>query len=522
MDAPSEKPRTGWLPTGLPLVVSIFVCALLIALGQFIAHARIDERDGYLFACFGRDWLRGAGLYADLWDIKPPGIFWVNALGLWAGGGSLVGVYVVCGLALAVSIFTIAWISRRRYGAATALIAALLAAVYLPSYEFHVGGNRPCTFLVLTDLLAFACYLRAWRPGRALAGWLIVSGFFGGLSFCFKQTAVAAWLALALHAFVVSRRAEGGWKRGGQRVACMLTGWLLAAGLAALGIAVRGDLGWAWDAIFAAPVGSVGVSLCGCVRSAVNWMPGYASAVSLPLLLASAVGIHAVVSRKNAADPRLPSDHPPRYVALLWLWLALALGLGTIGVTNRPWYLAAALPPLLLLAAHAVYLLVTFCTCVPAPQSRFPLILAAVWFAVMMAGPLKRQVDMAFRQYYHRFEEAPSATTTALTQAIVDYTQPDDAVFLHGYEPEVYWRTGRRMACRYLGTLAAGGWSDAQNPVLPRIATDLRADPPPLVYWPLTDDPDPKAEDFATWLTTHYHEVPRDGLGGVWVRNADK
>src|SRR5581483_666131 len=36
--------------------------------------------DQALFAYIGRHLLRGQALYVDVWDVKPPGIFWIYAL----------------------------------------------------------------------------------------------------------------------------------------------------------------------------------------------------------------------------------------------------------------------------------------------------------------------------------------------------------------------------------------------------------------------------------------------------------
>ncbi len=61
--------------------------AILFGVGQTAAHLRTDETDCWLFAYYADQMLQGRQLYGDLWDNKPPGIFWINALGLQIGGG---------------------------------------------------------------------------------------------------------------------------------------------------------------------------------------------------------------------------------------------------------------------------------------------------------------------------------------------------------------------------------------------------------------------------------------------------
>jgi hypothetical protein len=90
--------------TTSPVVViaaATLACLPILAIAQFIAHARVDELDPWLFAYYGRRLLEGARLYTDIWDNKPPGIFWLNALGLRLAGGSIWGVWLLCAAAAA-------------------------------------------------------------------------------------------------------------------------------------------------------------------------------------------------------------------------------------------------------------------------------------------------------------------------------------------------------------------------------------------------------------------------------------
>ncbi len=63
----------------LVTVATVLMCLPVLATAQYIAHVRADETDAWLFAYYGREMLSGCGLYTDLWDNKPPGIFWLNA-----------------------------------------------------------------------------------------------------------------------------------------------------------------------------------------------------------------------------------------------------------------------------------------------------------------------------------------------------------------------------------------------------------------------------------------------------------
>lgn len=503
--------------------VLLFVCLPLIALGQFNAHARTDEADPYLFACYGRELLQGAVLYRDAWDIKPPGIFWINALGVWLGRGTLFGVYALCALSVTGCVVLIGWIAYRRYDVATACLAAIMAALYLPLHDLHIGVNRPCTYYLFTDLLAYAAYLRAWRGGTPRAGWVFLAGLIGGLSVTFRQTAVSPMIAVGLHLLLVGRGALGGWGPAVRRCLWLVAGWWATILAAVAAIAIWADPAWAWDAIFAVPFSGIQPPLAQSYRLAQDWIPKYIQPYELPLLLALAVGLHALLRRARFYRLTGPAPHnppgPPGVVGLWAVWFAAALALALFGIPGRPWYLAPTVPPLLLLSAHAVYLLLEFGRRVPAARPAFPLVVAVVWFVAMMIPPLASQRDMALRQYHFRFRDYGEPTTDLLIANIEAHTQPGDRVFLSAYRPEIYWRTGRRMACRYLGTISAGGWQNPRNPVMPRIAEELRRTAPPLIEWQWSPRDGEAAADFQHWLEAHYRPLDPAGVAGLWLRN---
>jgi len=235
------------------------------------------------------------------------------------------------------------------------------------------------------------------------------------------------------------------------------------------------------------------------------------------------VAVHAVLRRlpryRSAwAAPRTLAQ-PRGLVGLWWCWLVAGVLLSLFGIPGRPWYLAPAVPPLLLLSAHAVHLLFEFSRRVPEPRPAFPVVVAFVWFGAMMIDPLASQRDMALRQYHLRFQDRLDPGNVELIAEIEAHTQPGDAIFLSAYRPEVYWRTRRRLACRYPGTLCAGGWEDPRNPVTPRIAEELRKNKPPLIQWTPLPQEDHAGGAFTAWLHENYRQIDPDVVAGLWLRS---
>ena len=200
--------------------------------------------------------LGGATLYSQLWDIKPPAIFWINALGLGLSGGSPVGVWVLCGLASIMSAVLFYRAARRAYGPSAAAIGTVFAVMYFNLWTFHVGCNRPATFLIVTELGCMGLYLKAITQSTKSTRMLFWTGVCGGLGLWFKQTAFAAPAAIFIH-LLIARSGTGPanasrWKKVSQFV----TGYIASVALLVIILALTSDSHWAWDANIETTLGS--------------------------------------------------------------------------------------------------------------------------------------------------------------------------------------------------------------------------------------------------------------------------
>jgi hypothetical protein len=91
-------------PLHLLIITMSMIIVPLIALCQFIAVYRTDVVDDQMFGYFGWRIANGATVYIDVWDNKPPGIYWINALGFLVGGDTYWGVVAMCVLALTAAL----------------------------------------------------------------------------------------------------------------------------------------------------------------------------------------------------------------------------------------------------------------------------------------------------------------------------------------------------------------------------------------------------------------------------------
>jgi hypothetical protein len=181
-----------WISIGL-LVLTVVV----LIPSSSISMARVPSNDSGIFLYFGQQILRGKIPFRDLWDHKPPMIFYVDALGLLIGHGSTWGVWALEYLALAGSSLIGFAILRGYYGklpAALAVGASLAGTVFLLE-----GGNLTEEFslpLQWGAIFLFALSDRMGWSGRSGALRALVIGILFSITLNFKQTMIGIWVAL--------------------------------------------------------------------------------------------------------------------------------------------------------------------------------------------------------------------------------------------------------------------------------------------------------------------------------------
>ena len=94
---------------GVAIVAMLFVTFFSYTTSP-LYHSAGDTPDSPIFQIIGKYWAEGAVPYRDLWDLKGPFIFFMNAIGYWLTGSSL-GVWLLQVLCMAVTIYALLKIS---------------------------------------------------------------------------------------------------------------------------------------------------------------------------------------------------------------------------------------------------------------------------------------------------------------------------------------------------------------------------------------------------------------------------
>lgn len=423
--------------------------------------------DQALFAYMGDQIAGGRALYVDVWDVKPPGIFWLYALFtrpagldpnvlrvadlLWTGA-TVVAIYAVG---------TTYW--NRLAGTAAAV---LYGTVYVTATGYwHTA--QPDSFAVLPFMLALLAWEFAHRQRRP--GLALLTGLCFG--FCVQLRPVALLFPLALVGLdlLLPPRGERRWNRPAMHRALALTvGGLLVEAVTLLWLAVGGAVGEYLYAqvVFAGNYGrlggpysperlTVGGYLSG-LRTGTLFIVFARLLLAAPALFALIAG--AVIRRERhvgevcvllaaayigvAVQGKFFLYHWHLVIAILallsgwsaaFIWRELRAG-------RSAWVSAVSL------AGIAGLLLVL----TPSVTDRA----AREWvgFVQFYSRPESRTA------YYDRFGlYARGAFSYRASQEVSEYvrvrTEPGDTVFVWGYDPLVYIQAERESPSRFLSFL---------------------------------------------------------------------
>jgi 4-amino-4-deoxy-L-arabinose transferase-like glycosyltransferase len=480
LDSTIASPGRG-LRWAVYLLAGVLIVSLL-GIGLAAAHLRTDETDCWLFAYYADQMLQGEQLYADLWDNKPPGIFWINALGLQISGGRYGGVVALCVLASAVAVVVFFLVARDWYGRTPAIIGTVLASLYLSHQMYRGGTNRPESFVVLFDLAAVYWYQRGLRlPNSRL--WFLAGGM-AGLSFLFKQTGIAAFGAILAHQLFLAVRARGiGWER--LRVLAWIgLGWIGASGLAIIALLLSSDLGWAWDAIVLFVFRFAAAKHGGMPMPTLFGMTEHLDILALPLILALAAVAYASarwLRRNPPNEEQVCAGAGAGIPILLVAWFLAAVLIAFSGPNKAYHYMLPALSPLLLLATMSIGLLVSR----GADHERLPpsvlRYVAVLWFAYMGFAPLKHQIYQLNNAVFTRLEEPDPFGDATMVDFVNSITEEQDRIFLWRYLPHVYWASGRSCGTRFHSMLNAAQLGRHGQYIVDDVLASLVSDPPKLV-----------------------------------------
>jgi hypothetical protein len=184
-----NTPRSIWLLS----VVLFLAGAVMLAFSPAFA-GRIPRHDSGIFLYFGSRILKGDIPFHNLWDHKPPLIFYIDALGLLLFNHSVWGVWFLEVLSLVISILCLFVLLRKELRASAVFLAlvGLVAAVVM----VLEGGNLTEEYGLPMQCLCLWLFCQFALKGKYVSRTLFLNGVTLGLAVMLKQTLIGVWAAL--------------------------------------------------------------------------------------------------------------------------------------------------------------------------------------------------------------------------------------------------------------------------------------------------------------------------------------
>ncbi len=524
---PPDAPRP-YQPTSYPVLIAamLLVVGPLVIASQFTAHLRLDVVDDQMFGYYGWRIAHGAVVYRDVWDNKPPGIYWINALGfLLTGGESYGGVIALCAAALLVTHASFFLITLSVYYREAAAVVTVIASFFLTHGYYTCGTNRTETFLIALETSAVALYLR----GFARPSWRrdILAGALCGGAFLFKQVGLAAWGAMGLHAIVLMLLGRQGVATTARRCFALLGGAAGVVALAAGALAWQGALGEALFATFTFNKAyfDVGESSFADKDASIQQLRYHLPVLTLPILMAIASVIHALLwllrpmLRPRDVVEKLARDVKPTCplpMLLFATWLAAAAYGAVLSPHSFRHYLVPTLPPLLLLSGYIINVILGEFGLLQRMQQRAWVTALFVCIGYFASEAAWRQWEEVSKVVVPRWILGERAEWEVLGEKVAAVTRPGDTIQCWGYQPGIYLFARRPNAVRFTTTEKIGQVKQKAAFVRDELVKGMMARPPAAfvigagdLAWLHGESPTgpTRVDELAPWLDRNYQQV---------------
>ncbi|MGB7538105.1 MAG: glycosyltransferase family 39 protein [Anaerolineales bacterium] len=443
----------------------------------------LTNRDSGAFLYAGWRILNGAVPYRDVWDHKPPVIFFINALGLALADNSRWGVWILEFISLLLASLICIAILKKLLGPLPALAALFL---WLFTLVFLIqGGNYTTEYALPMQFLALWLVLDIDKPGFSPWRWFFL-GLIGAIAFFTKQTSVGIWIAIIVY-WIYQRMAS---PSKTQVVKELL---LLAAGssvvFAGIGIyfGSQGALSHFWSAAFAYNFSYV--SGAGDFISRLKPIfTGIGSLTKPGLLQFGMIGALTVLILIFAGKKNGPKIHPLLLIGLLDLPIEFIL-LSASGRTYEHYYMVL-LPALALFSGWLFqFFLSAFSDREKGGVSKY----------ILAAGTVLVFLWASLGGYHYQFIGYRNATYAPLISYIAAHTGPDDYVLVWGNESMINFYAERQSPTRfvYLYPLYQSGYTNERlveeflKGVLlnhPKLIVNLKDSGSPFLEFPLSSD----------------------------------
>lgn len=454
--------------TRIPEAVILFLACISV-FGAFIPlrDNYYPSHDSAIFTYFGQQILRGKMPYTELWDHKPPLIFYFDALGLKIANGSMAGIWLLEFILFYLGSLILLHLLKQRFPKWLSVTVLSLGILhYVRVLDF---GNYTEELSLLFVICAIGLYFSKRKANPVLFG--LLNGILCGLAFTSKQNTIGCWLALfllSLTGVLISEKRTSTvqyfakyWICTGIGFFIINIGWIIY-------FSMHHALEAYWDVAFR--FNFIYSENSSDNRLACAWTTlTFLSSVSPFLFLGFLSWMPGFISFVKSTKDFIRKKELPA-----WAVLALPIELILAGLSgmNYQHYFILCIPPVIVLLCHAL-------TCLTdrlLPQKWY--IKPCVMIILCLASlPLIRCFD---DNYMHR---TPSSYTKVRDYVLND-TVPDQSILVWGSRTAIYVMSERYAPTAYFNERPLYLFPDAvQEKQWNEFLSDLKRDIPQVIIY---------------------------------------
>jgi len=458
----------------------VIIGTLCVLLPTSPMNMLYTTRDSGVFLYVGWRILNGELPYRDVWDHKPPVIFYINALGLAMIDGSRWGVWLLEFLGLSFAAFVGFKIVQKALGTFPAIFGMLL---WLLTLVFVIdGGNLTTEYTLPLQFATLWLTKTAFeKPNIHCWRWFLI-GLLGAIAFFTKQTSIGIWISVILF-LVIWRVKSHQIKELASEFLSLLSGFAVVCIYWTVFFGLQGGFVQFWSAAFD----------FNFVYSSVNFLArlnpvilGITPLTTVGLLQFAGIGyllgLQLIYLKRDAIRDWLPL----LVIGLFDFPMELIL----ISVSGRtyPHYYMTVLPVLNLFAGVTFWVILS---------SRFLDDIAHTAKYVLTVGILGLFLWSSFNQYRRQVTSFRSVNKQhSIVSRIELNTDIEDKVLLWGAEASVNYFSRRKSPTRfvYQYPLYRYGYVDEQMIIeflddlireRPRLIIDTHDTLTPLYHFPI-------------------------------------
>jgi len=468
------------------VVIVLLTLAVLIVLGQANPLTTRLGRDSGMYAYVASHLVRGDTPYVSAWEHKPPGIFFIDALGLSLTGGSRWGIWLVEFVSLTLAAMIGFRALKKHFGAAPALVASFVwlggLGLVLEGGNFTEEFSLPFAF---ASLLLFGLTLD--RPASA---WLCAGlGLAAGCTFMLRPNNAGVQIAIVFTELALVLRGQRAWRETLLGWAALAAGFAIPLAAAVVYFLSRGALAQFFEAAILFNLAYGGRSdLFGAVAGGIKHL-GFAAGLGLAGLVVAFSELLRQF-RTKSLDP-----------VLLWLGIAAVLEAVLSGLSGRnyPHYFILWLP---WIAFGSALLFTRLAPQFNAWYGRFAVPVVLVAIAALSAASLGTLGTYALSVRELAVAGGAAQRQDQLSSYINDRTVPGETVYVWGGEAGINFLSRRDAPTAHF-SYAQLGPSPQTERLSREFYEDIAAHPPALILDMAGDEvPTLATENPVQWLVS--------------------